>query len=211
MNPKITIIDYGIGNVLSIKSKIESLNYECNLSSDINEIYQSNKLILPGVGNIEECMSRLNSMNISKFLIENIKTKKFDLLGICVGFQMLFEESEEGNTRCLKLVKGKLKKFSNDNPKKKIPNVGWGEVIPDNKNIRILKGINENSFYFTHSYYLDKKYFIKDYSDTNIGFTKYFTDNIVSVIERENIFGVQFHPEKSNQDGLSLLKNFITL
>ena len=104
---------------MSIKSKINSLGYDCLLTNDINELSNSKKVILPGVGNIGECIERLKSLKISNFLTEEIKKNKFDLLGICVGFQMLFEESEECNTKCLSILDGKFQKFSNDNSKKK--------------------------------------------------------------------------------------------
>ena len=208
MYPKITIIDYGIGNVLSIKSKIESLGYDCTLTDDIGVLDNSKKIILPGVGNIRECMFRLNNLKISNYIIDNINKNKFDLLGICVGFQMLFEESDEGNTKCLSILKGKLQKFSKDNLKKKIPNVGWGKILLNNSNLSLLNNIKNNSFYFTHSFFLDAKKgpFTKE---MNFGSTKYFNDVLVSIIESNNVFGVQFHPEKSNKDGLILLKNFI--
>ena len=195
---------------MSIKSKINSLGYDCLLTNDINELSNSKKVILPGVGNIGECIERLKSLKISNFLTEEIKKNKFDLLGICVGFQMLFEESEECNTKCLSILDGKFQKFSNDNSKKKIPNVGWGKINSDQFNLKLLNSVRNNSFYFTHSFFLDAN---KIQSNENIsyGYTSYFNENLVSIIESKNIFGVQFHPEKSNQDGLTLLKNFIEI
>jgi len=154
-------------------------------------------LILPGVGSATEGMKNLRKSGLNKVILKQIKLKK-PILGICLGMQLLFFLSEEGNTECLNVIEGKVKRFNN---KLKVPQIGWNQV--KQKPSKLFLGIKDKSyFYFVHSYYCQASE-----EKIIIGSTEYGI-NFTSAIEDKNIFGVQFHPEKSGENGLKLLKNF---
>ena len=206
----VTIVDYNSGNISSvINSFTEVANYKVKVevTSDLNKIKSSDKLVLPGQGSFKSCVTALNNINglvdtLNEFAINNKKP----LLGICVGLQMFadigFEETE---TKGLGWVSGKVSKINNQNGKYKLPHIGWNEIkiVKDSK---ILKGVENNShMYFVHSYEFIPK-------DKNvISATTDYSSRIVCSVEKENIFGAQFHPEKSDKLGLQIIKNFINL
>lgn len=206
----IVIIDYGLGNLGSVKNALDKLGVDSIISNSVKEIKAGSGLILPGVGSAAEGMKNLRKSGLDKVIIKLVENKK-PILGICLGMQLLFSSSEEGNTKCLNVIKGKVKKFSID---LKVPQIGWNDVRIKNplrprsgreessiKNI--FKNIRTNSyFYFIHSYYCKPV-------DPSIitGRTNYEVD-FCSTFQKNNIFGVQFHPEKSGENGLRLLKNF---
>lgn len=194
----IVIIDYGLGNLTSVKNALNKLKIPATISGNPKIIKKAQALILPGVGAAGQGMSNLKKLGLDDLITEQVKTNK-PILGICLGMQLLFSSSEEGNINCLNLINGKVKKF---NTKLKVPEMGWNQVEIGN-NSKLLKGIKNNSyFYFVNSYYCKprSKEVIK-------GLTEY-GKKFCSVVQKDNIFGVQFHPEKSGDAGLQLLKNF---
>lgn len=194
----ITIIDYGSGNLASVANALSKVEIPFEISSDVNVLKNAKVLILPGVGAAGQSMENLKERGLDKEIIEQAK-KGTPILGICLGMQLIFSSSEEGNVNCLGLAKGEVKKF---NTSLKVPQIGWNQVESKNDS-KLLKGIKNNSyFYFVNSYYCDSK-------EPNLvkGITNYEV-KFCSVIERSNLYGVQFHPEKSGDIGLQLLKNF---
>ncbi|MDC1177619.1 imidazole glycerol phosphate synthase subunit HisH [Candidatus Pelagibacter sp.] len=206
----VTIVDYNSGNISSVINSfkevaIDKVNIE--VTSDLNKIKSSDKIVLPGQGSFKSCVEALNNINglvdaLSEFAINNKKP----LLGICVGLQMFADIGyEETETKGLGWISGKVSKINNQNGKFKLPHIGWNQIniIKDSK---IFKDIENNShMYFVHSYEfvpVDK---------TVISATTDYSSNIVCSIEQENIFGTQFHPEKSDKTGLKVVKNFISL
>ena len=197
----IDLIDIGSGNIGSLLSSLGKAKAKVNLCKSISDL-KNNKLILPGVGSFNSFVKKLKRNKIDRYILNLIDNKK-PILGICVGFQALFSSSEEdGYTEGLNIFKGNFKKIDNNMP---IPHVGWNSCNL-NKKSKLFEGINDKTdFYFTHSYIL------KNYQKKNIvTFTKYKT-NFPSSVSHENIFGVQFHPEKSQYAGLKILENFLKI
>mgnify|MGYP001470024918 CR=1 FL=1 len=206
----VTIVDYNSGNISSvINSFKEVANGKVNIevSSDLNKIKSSDKVVLPGQGSFKSCVDALNKINgltdtLNEFVIDNKKP----LFGICVGLQMFADVGyEETETKGLSWISGKVLKINNQNGKFKLPHIGWNQIkiIKDSK---IFQNIENNShMYFVHSYE-----FIPE--DKNvISATTEYSSNIVCSVEKENIFGTQFHPEKSDKIGLKIIKNFINI
>ena len=199
---KIVIIDYGMGNLNSLKSTFEYLDVKnITLSNDYDVINQSDKLILPGVGSFGNAMDKIKSLKLDKILNEVVIEKKKPILGICLGMQLLCNSSDEdGGAKGLGYIDAECKKFLTKNLK--LPHVGFNQVMI-NSNAKINKGFfGKYDFYFTHSYRLQIK------EDINCSLCNYGEDFIASY-ERKNIIGTQFHPELSQTNGLKLLKNFI--
>lgn len=194
----ITIIDYGMGNLQSLRNAFQFLGEKVKISNNPKEIEKAKKLVFPGVGNFGEAVKNLEKGKINLVIKNSIK-KRAPFLGICLGFQLLFEKSEEApNTEGLNIFRGKILKFE----KVKIPQIGWNQLKIQSKS-KILKGIKDGSFvYFMHSFYLEPLDRGIVIAQTDYGV------NFCSVIESENIFGVQFHPEKSSRVGLQILRNF---
>lgn len=201
----IVIIDYGLGNLGSVKNALDKLGIDSIISNSEKEITAGSGLILPGVGSASEGMKNLQRSGLNKVIIKQVENKK-PMLGICLGMQLLFSSSEEGDTKCLNVIDGIVRRFSTD---LKVPQIGWNQVKIQNLKFRIqnlFRNINQESyFYFVHSYYCKAKK-----EEIEIGITDYGI-NFCSVIEDKNVFGVQFHPEKSGENGLKLLKNFIQI
>ncbi len=206
----VTIVDYQSGNISSvINSFTEVAEGKVNIevTSDIKKIKHSDKIVLPGQGSFKSCVDSLNSIN---GLVDTLKefaiVKNKPLLGICVGLQMFADIGyEETETKGLGWISGKVSKLDNQNGKFKLPHIGWNEIniIKDSK---IFKNIKNNShMYFVHSY----EFVPEDKSV--ISATTDYSSNIVCSVEKENIFGTQFHPEKSDKTGLNLIQNFLNL
>ena len=205
---KITIVDYGSGNVLSAQksfikiAKDNNIEVDVLISKKLNDIKNSTHIVLPGQGAFSTCMNGLKKTDglideLSEFAL--IKKKPF--LGICVGMQMLAKMSEEnGDHEGLGWIDGQIKLLPGDNLK--LPHMGWNLVIPKNSKYNNLIS-TKNDYYFVHSYYFE----CAD-KDNILAETKYGT-NFASIVGKENIYGVQFHPEKSSSQGLNLLKEFI--
>ena len=200
----ITIIDYGMGNLRSVQKALETLGFDAIITNDPKGIENATSLILPGVGSFGAAMNNLKKSGLSNPLIEYLKSGR-PYLGICLGLQLLFEESsEEGYHKGLGVLPGQVVRFEFNGSKDRltIPHMGWNS-IKTNKKCSYLNDIKENTmFYFVHSYYvkpIDDKIIV---SNTVYGF------EFASIIEYKNIFATQFHPEKSSQEGLKILKNF---
>ena len=206
----VTIVDYNSGNISSvINSFTEVAKGTVNLevTSDLNKIKSSDKVVLPGQGSFKSCIDALNSINgLTDTLDEFVINKKKPLFGICVGLQMFADVGyEETETKGLGWISGKVSKIDNKNGKYKLPHIGWNQIniVKDSK---IFKDVENNShMYFVHSYE-----FIPE--DKNvISATTDYSSNIVCSVEKDNIFGTQFHPEKSDKIGLKIIENFINL
>ncbi len=207
---KVTIVDYNSGNISSVINSFKEVAQDkvnIEVTADINKIKSSDKVVLPGQGSFKSCVDALNRINgltevLSEFTINNKKP----LLGICVGLQMFADISyEEIETKGLGWIPGKVSKIDNQNGKYKLPHIGWNQINIV-KESKIFENIENNShMYFVHSYE-----FIPE--DKNvISATTDYSSNIVCSVEKENIFGTQFHPEKSDKMGLKVIENFINI
>lgn len=195
----ITIIDYGLGNLTSVKNALDKLGIENQISNDPSVLEKSEKIILPGVGAAGVAMKNLKEKNLDIAIIEHVKKGK-PFLGLCLGMQLLMSFSEEGNVECLNIIPGTVKKLKIN---LKVPQIGWNNVGIRNNELGIMEDIENNSyFYFVHSYYCDP-----EDKNTIVGTTEYGIE-FCSVIQKDNVFGAQFHPEKSADAGLQLLENF---
>lgn len=200
----IVIIDYGMGNLASVENAFHKLGFAAYTSNNPEEIIKAEKVVLPGVGAFADAINNLCQLNLDAAIREVIR-KQTPLLGICLGLQLLFSESEEnGRFRGLDIIKGQVVKFKL--PKQyKIPHMGWNQVQPIS-NSQLFRGTPKGSyFYFVHSYYVVPE------NDLYIAATSDYGPDFACAIERNNIFATQFHPEKSGNMGLRLLKNFAAL
>ena len=206
----VTIVDYNSGNISSvINSFTEVAKGTVNLevTSDLNKIKSSDKVVLPGQGSFKSCIDALNSINgLTDTLNEFVINKKKPLFGICVGLQMFADVGyEETETKGLGWIPGKVSKIDNKNGKYKLPHIGWNQIniVKDSK---IFKDVENNShMYFVHSYE-----FIPEDKDV-ISATTDYSSKVICSVEKDNIFGTQFHPEKSDKIGLKIIKNFINI
>ena len=206
----VTIVDYKSGNISSVINSFQAVaedNININVTEDLNQIKSSDKIVLPGQGSFKSCVDALNNISglvdaLNDFALVNKKP----LLGICVGLQMFADVGyEEAETKGLGWISGKVSKIDNKNGKYKLPHIGWNE-IEFMKNSKIFNGIeNKSHMYFVHSY----EFIPEDKSV--ISATVDYSTKVVCSIEKENLFGTQFHPEKSDKLGLQIIKNFINL
>ena len=213
----ILIIDYGSGNIKSVYNSVKKILNDYNMSIDVKvsnnllEIKNSYKIILPGVGSFNQCMDRINKReDLVGILNDQVITKKKPFLGICVGMQILADYGYENKkTKGLSWINGEvksLKNFTDHSQNLKIPHMGWNNLSVNSKTINLLHDItDEDQFYFVHSYFFD----IKNKKNI-ICNTKYGID-IPAIINDDNIFGFQFHPEKSGRSGLKILYNWLKL
>ena len=197
----ISIIDYGAGNLRSVQKALEFLGFSANITADKDEILSSDHIILPGVGAFGDCMKNLKSRNLTSCIYDALD-KKIPFMGICLGLQLMFEESEESpSVSGLGIFKGKIVKIP---PKTglKIPQMGWNSLdFP--KQTRLFSGLSKNPFvYFVHSFYA------KPDDSSIIAATCSYSERLPVALELENVFATQFHPEKSGAVGLKILKNF---
>ena len=209
----IAIIDYESGNISSVINSFKSVSKKTNsdikieVTSNLKKISNSDKVILPGQGSFKECMTSLLKINNLRETLEDfVITKKKPLFGICVGMQMFADVGlEEEETKGFGWIGGKVSKIDNKNNKFKLPHMGWNELLIKKKS-NLFKNINDKShMYFVHSFeFLPNE---EQYVTSTINYSK----EIVSSLEKNNIFGTQFHPEKSDKDGLKIIENFITL
>jgi len=206
----VTIVDYNSGNIRSVINSFKETavdNVKIEVTSDLNKIKSSDKVVLPGQGSFKSCVEALNNINgLVETLNDFAINKKKPLLGICVGLQMFADVGyEEIETKGLGWISGKVSKIDNHNGKYKLPHIGWNQ-INILKESKIFKNIKNNShMYFVHSYE-----FVPEDKEV-ISATTEYSSNIVCSIEKENIFGTQFHPEKSDKIGLKIINNFINL
>ena len=207
---KVTIVDYKSGNISSVINsftKASNDNVKLEITSDLNYIKSSDKIVLPGQGSFKSCINALNSINgLTDTLNEVAINNKKPILGICVGLQMFADVGyEEDKTRGLGWIPGKVSKIDNQKGKYKLPHIGWNQINILKKS-KILENIENNShMYFVHSYE-----FVPKNRDV-ISATTDYSSKIVCSIEKDNIFGTQFHPEKSDKLGLQIIKNFLLI
>lgn len=203
----IGIVDYGMGNLFSVSKALERLGAEYFLSGDRKELMSADALLLPGVGSFRDAMERLNGEGLSDMIRDFAATGK-PLLGICLGMQLLFEESEEnGPAKGLALLPGRVQRFpgvKKDGSSYKVPHMGWNklEIVKESP---IIKNVEEDYVYFVHSYFVDAAN-----SEVLIAKSSY-NEEVAAIVGKNNIFGMQFHPEKSSRLGMELLKNFLLL
>ncbi len=206
----VTIVDYQSGNISSVINSFTEVakgNFNLEVTSDIKKIKTSDKIVLPGQGSFKSCVDSLNSINgLIDTLKESAMTNKKPLLGICVGLQMFADIGyEEEETKGLGWIPGKVFKIDNQNGKFKLPHIGWNEIELQ-KQSKIFKDIkNKSHMYFVHSY----EFIPKDKSV--ISATTDYSSKIVCAVEKDNLFGTQFHPEKSDKNGLKIIDNFLRL
>ena len=206
----ITIVDYSSGNIRSVINSFKEVcnnKYKINVSSDLKIISNSDKIVLPGQGSFKSCIEALNKIEgLNETLIQFVFDQKKLLLGICVGMQMFADVGyEETETKGLGWISGNVSKIDNQSGKFKLPHIGWNEITIT-KNSNIFKNIdNKSHMYFVHSYE-----FVPEEKSVISSTTDYST-SIVCSVEKENIFGTQFHPEKSDKLGLKFIENFVSI
>ncbi len=201
----LAIIDYDMGNLKSVSKALEAVGAEVCITRDPEKIRNAEKIVLPGVGAFGKCMENLKNYGLIDIIKESIKSGKY-FLGICLGLQLLFEESEEfGPVKGLGILKGKVVKFNHASLK--IPHMGWNQIkYKGGETPPLLDGIpDQSSFYFVHSYY------VMPADQTIITTETDYAGFFCSSIQKENILATQFHPEKSQELGLKMLENFVNL
>jgi glutamine amidotransferase len=203
----IGIVDYGMGNLFSVSKALERLDAEYIITSDKKTLLAADALLLPGVGAFRDAMLLLNEEGLTETIKEFAQTGK-PLLGICLGMQLLFEDSDEnGLTEGLKLLPGSVRRFpgkTNEGESYKVPHMGWNK-LQFVKESPLLNGLDEDFVYFVHSYFVDAK-------DSDVLLAKAsYHEEVSAVVGRGNIFGMQFHPEKSSKLGMALLAIFLKI
>lgn len=198
----IVILEYGIGNLSSVRNMLKKAGIKAVISGNPDDVRQAEKIILPGVGHFDHCMSELRKAHFFDALCRRVLEEKTPLLGVCVGHQMLFEASEEGQEKGLGWIPGKVVKFKPQQMpgRFKIPHMDWTDVEPVAGSV-LFAGISEPRFYFVHSYYAECA---AGYVQATAEYGYRFTASVCC----GNIFGVQFHPEKSHRFGMQVYKNF---
>ena len=204
MNNHVVIIDYGMGNIFSNRKVVERIGHGCVVSSSANVIQNARRIILPGVGHFGMAMNNLVASGLVDVLHEAVLVKKIPVLGICLGMQLMAGSSEEGDARGLNWFDARVVRFRiQDQKVYKVPHVGWNTLTHE-KPSRLLQGITpDEEFYFVHSYHFETE------MGADVVSTTSYEYSFVSAVERDNIYGVQFHPEKSHKAGEQLIKNFL--
>ncbi len=200
----ITIIDYGMGNLGSIYNMFKKIKVESKITSDPTEILNADKLLLPGVGSFDRAMQRINNMGIREKLNNKVLKEQVPILGICLGMQLLTKGSEEGRLSGLGWIEAHTLKFrfNNNELKLKVPHMGWN-LVKKTKYSPLTDDLpDEPRYYFVHSYY------VKVLNESDSILKTFYGLEFDSAVQRENIFGAQFHPEKSHKFGMKILENF---
>jgi len=203
----VAIIDYGMGNLKSVYNALSSLRADVVITSDVNELKEADRIILPGVGAFGDAMRELDERDLIETIKAEVRGGK-PFLGICLGLQLLYERSEENSdVHGLSFLPGTIKRFDFSNDRQmKVPHMGWNSVSIKRTECPLMKGVPDNSFfYFVHSYYASVTP-----AENVLGVTTY-GDEFAAMVWHDNIYGAQFHPEKSQQVGLTILKNFLGL
>ncbi|MCC0739840.1 imidazole glycerol phosphate synthase subunit HisH [Clostridioides sp. ZZV14-5902] len=193
------IVDYGLGNIDSVSRGFKKAGIETKISNNLNEIKEANSLILPGVGAFRDSINALNKLDLVPIIKEHVSKGKF-LIGICLGMQLLYEKSYEyGEYEGLGLIEGSIDKLDIS---LKVPHMGWNNIKFNKKNDDILKYIKEDDYvYFVHSYYANSS------NEELVAFSEY-EKKIPAIVRKDNVYGIQFHPEKSGEVGLNILKAY---
>ena len=208
----ITIINYGMGNLGSVQNMLKRIGTPCQITSDINEIEKATKILLPGVGAFDAAITKIDELNLRSILTHKAKVEKIPFLGICLGMQLLTRSSEEGMLKGLNFIDAKTIKFNFENTPRqlsgveverlKVPHMGWNLVKQNTPSLLTENFTNEFRFYFVHSYKV-----VCDDNKNSILKTNY-GEEFDSAIQNDNVYGAQFHPEKSHKFGMQLLTNF---
>lgn len=202
---KVVVVDYGMGNLRSVFNKFRRMNVDCRLSADPGDIQQAHALILPGVGHYGKAMNRLQQLGLLQLLNDRVLGEQVPVMGICLGMQLLMEHSEEGDAAGLGWIKGDTIRFRLDHTDLKVPHIGWNSVEP-NRPHPILEGLKPDElFYFVHSYHVKLSEPADGLHTTEYGYP------FISALQKDNIFGFQYHPEKSQDAGVTLFRNFVNL
>jgi glutamine amidotransferase len=203
----ITLIDYGVGNIYAFQNVYKRLNIPTNIARRKEDLANAEKLILPGVGSFDYAMTQLNASGMREKLDELVLEKKVPVIGICVGMQIMGNRSDEGKLEGLKWINSEILKFDESliQQRTKLPHMGWNDVDPINNHPLFIGLEKEAIFYFLHSFYFKCKNETESIAVSNYGIS------FSSAVHRENIYGIQFHPEKSHQYGEKLLHNFANL
>jgi len=199
------ILDYGVGNLTSIQNMLKKAGVAATITGKEEDVRNATKLLLPGMGHFDNCMQKLNASGLRPIVEKKTFEDKIPVLGICVGLQMFMEGSEEGTEKGLGWVKGQTIRFKPERMKsnEKIPNMGWLEINAC-KSSAMLENLEHARFYFAHSYHVDPV-------DETVALIKAdYGYSFTAAIEKDNLVGVQFHPEKSHRFGMQILKNFAT-
>jgi len=206
MRDRITIIDYGMGNLRSVQKKFQRVGAEAIISSDLEELKKAKKLVLPGIGHFSNGVNNLKKSGIWEILNQRVLEDKIPILGICLGMQLMAKHSEEGNVDGLGWFDAEIVKFSiKDKLKFKVPHMGWNSASV-NKNSLLFKNVSEEFlYYFVHSYHINCN------DEEDILTTTKYEYEFTSSIQKNNIYGTQFHPEKSHDWGELLYKNFANI
>lgn len=201
--PRVAIVDYGMGNLHSVNRKLDRIGVHPRVTSDPNEVLRADKLLLPGVGHFGKAMEHLVRMGLAPALHEAVLVRRTPILGICLGMQLFASQSEEGGAEGLGWIDADVVRFAIDDRRLKVPHMGWNSLRMARPN-PLLEGVTEQTeFYFVHAYHLVCRDVGDVICETEYGYS--FT----SVVHRDNVYGVQFHPEKSHDAGEVLLRNFL--
>ena len=198
----ITVIDYGMGNLGSVINMLKKIGVASKITTDLEEIKTATKLLLPGVGSFDKAMQRINDSGIKEILDYKVLKEETPVLGICLGMQLLTNNSEEGIEKGLGYINASTKKFSFQEKKMKVPHMGWNLVEKSTSSLLTTNFDEESKFYFVHSYYVEV-----EKQENSILKTTYGLE-FDSAIQHKNVYGAQFHPEKSHKFGMKLLDNF---
>lgn len=202
----ITIVDYGMGNLGSVQNMFNRIGAACEITGNATHIEKATKILLPGVGAFDAAMQKIADSGLKPILDYKVLNEKVPTLGICLGMQLMTGSSEEGLLPGLGWIPAKTKKFRFDSDSKlKIPHMGWNRVFVKNNSPLIKDFPDEPRFYFVHSYYVDCD------NEKDVLTTTSYGIDFDSIIQKDNVFGAQFHPEKSHKFGMKLLSNFASI
>lgn len=203
---KIVVVDYGMGNLHSVYTKFRKMGIDCSISADPEDIEKAHALILPGVGHYGRAMDKLRRLHLLSLLNERVLVDRIPVMGICLGMQLFMENSQEGDAEGLGWLKGNTIRFGLDKqPDLKVPHIGWNSVEKVRQH-PIADGLgDEELFYFVHSYHVNLTDPADALHQTHYGYS------FISAVQRDNLFGFQYHPEKSQDAGVKIFRNFINL